>query len=256
MGLTIGPGRISFPELNPLQAPPRRVGGGAVKTRPALPFPLWNFNFYLGVRGKCVLAHSLPHIPPPPVSGGTQGAGHRQQSGHRPIFPLFSCSTKAAVAPRPWFSLGAPLARPLPPRPPMEQQQGHQAPERKGQKRKLEDAAASGGGEGAAGAGRDFGGDRAEAPSEYPQEVLEREVRTQVEVLNAAFSWKESDRSAAKRATHILAELAKNGALISWCHPRGLLSLWPEGCGLISCVDRVKSFLIICYKTFGGVCFL
>ncbi|CAA6669036.1 unnamed protein product [Spirodela intermedia] len=97
----------------------------------------------------------------------------------------------------------------------MEQQQGHQAPERKGQKRKLEDAAASAGERPAAAAAARLRGDRAEAPSEYPQEVLEREVRTQVEVLNAAFSWKESDRSAAKRATHILAELAKNEEMVN-----------------------------------------
>ena len=37
------------------------------------------------------------------------------------------------------------------------------------------------------------------------------EVSAQVNVLNTTFSWLEADRAAAKRATHVLAELAKNG---------------------------------------------
>lgn len=68
-------------------------------------------------------------------------------------------------------------------------------PERKGQKRKLEErdepeisAVATGGGE-----------------------ALLRAVAAQVSVLSSTFSWEEADRAAAKRATHILAELAKNG---------------------------------------------
>ncbi|XLR47397.1 hypothetical protein S83_032057, partial [Arachis hypogaea] len=36
-------------------------------------------------------------------------------------------------------------------------------------------------------------------------------VQEQVSILNSTFSWKESDRAAAKRATHTLADLAKNG---------------------------------------------
>ncbi|KAM7280003.1 hypothetical protein ACFE04_007137 [Oxalis oulophora] len=41
------------------------------------------------------------------------------------------------------------------------------------------------------------------------------EVTKQVKVLNSAFSWTESDRADAKRATHILAELAKNEEVVS-----------------------------------------
>ncbi|KAJ8431291.1 hypothetical protein Cgig2_026267 [Carnegiea gigantea] len=41
------------------------------------------------------------------------------------------------------------------------------------------------------------------------------DVGAQVQVLNAAFSWSESDRAAAKRATHHLSELAKNEELVN-----------------------------------------
>ncbi|XLS73132.1 hypothetical protein HN51_029997 [Arachis hypogaea] len=37
-------------------------------------------------------------------------------------------------------------------------------------------------------------------------------VQEQVSILNSTFSWKESDRAAAKRATHALTDLAKNGS--------------------------------------------
>ncbi|OAY83690.1 ARM repeat protein interacting with abf2, partial [Ananas comosus] len=45
------------------------------------------------------------------------------------------------------------------------------------------------------------------------QVALGREVRAQVEVLDRCLSWRFADRVAAKRATHVLAELAKNGAV-------------------------------------------
>lgn len=41
------------------------------------------------------------------------------------------------------------------------------------------------------------------------------DVGAQVQVLNTAFSWSESDRAAAKRATHHLSELAKNEELVN-----------------------------------------
>lgn len=45
-------------------------------------------------------------------------------------------------------------------------------------------------------------------------EALALEVRSQVLILNrCSYSWREPDRFAAKRATHVLAELAKNGML-------------------------------------------
>lgn len=69
------------------------------------------------------------------------------------------------------------------------------SPERKGLKRKLEEedeleisAVAAGG-----------------------IEALVSVVAAQVSVLSSTFSWKEADRAAAKRATRILAHLAKNG---------------------------------------------
>ncbi|KAK1277587.1 ARM REPEAT PROTEIN INTERACTING WITH ABF2 [Acorus gramineus] len=51
------------------------------------------------------------------------------------------------------------------------------------------------------------------APSS--EEALSKEVRAQVQILVLAFSWSESDRSAAKRAVHVLAELAKNEEMVN-----------------------------------------
>lgn len=46
-------------------------------------------------------------------------------------------------------------------------------------------------------------------------EALRREVAAQVDILSANFSWIEADRAAAKRATHLLAELAKNEEVVN-----------------------------------------
>ncbi|KAL2922554.1 ARM REPEAT PROTEIN INTERACTING WITH ABF2 [Bienertia sinuspersici] len=46
-------------------------------------------------------------------------------------------------------------------------------------------------------------------------EALRREVNAQVDILKANLSWSEVDRSSAKRATHLLAELAKNEEVVS-----------------------------------------
>ena len=77
-------------------------------------------------------------------------------------------------------------------------------PERKGHKRKLEE---------------EFEEEREIAvPTGDAKQALLTEVSAQVEILNSSFSWKEADRAAAKRATHVLAELAKNGIFpISTC---------------------------------------
>ncbi|XP_026438287.1 ARM REPEAT PROTEIN INTERACTING WITH ABF2-like isoform X1 [Papaver somniferum] len=93
--------------------------------------------------------------------------------------------------------------------------------ERKGLKRKLEAAAA---------------GDKEEehkvreissspSPSPLPcsdssatqinHQNLTIEVATQVDILNSTFSWNESHRASAKRATHVLAELAKNEEVVN-----------------------------------------
>ncbi|XP_020102633.1 ARM REPEAT PROTEIN INTERACTING WITH ABF2, partial [Ananas comosus] len=47
------------------------------------------------------------------------------------------------------------------------------------------------------------------------QVALGREVRAQVEVLDRCLSWRFADRVAAKRATHVLAELAKNEEVVN-----------------------------------------
>ncbi|KAJ6794270.1 ARM REPEAT PROTEIN INTERACTING WITH ABF2 [Iris pallida] len=79
-----------------------------------------------------------------------------------------------------------------------------EARQRKGQKRKLDEGTSSSSASAMA---------AAEAEEEIPppsEQTLEEEIETQVEVLRRCFSWVEADRAAAKRATHVLAELAKN----------------------------------------------
>ncbi|XP_017611823.1 ARM REPEAT PROTEIN INTERACTING WITH ABF2-like isoform X2 [Gossypium arboreum] len=74
-------------------------------------------------------------------------------------------------------------------------------PERKGQKRKLEE---------------EIQEDREiSLPTGAARRALLAEVTAQVTVLESAFTWRESDRSAAKRSTHVLAELAKNEEVVN-----------------------------------------
>ncbi|XP_022738667.1 ARM REPEAT PROTEIN INTERACTING WITH ABF2-like isoform X2 [Durio zibethinus] len=74
-------------------------------------------------------------------------------------------------------------------------------PERKGQKRKLEE---------------EIQEDREiSLPSSDARCALLAEVTAQVNVLDSAFSWREPDRAAAKRAAHVLAELAKNEEVVN-----------------------------------------
>lgn len=82
----------------------------------------------------------------------------------------------------------------------LQKRQDQGQPERKGQKRKLEE---------------EFEEEReiSVPPSGEAHQALSGEVTAQVNILNTTFSWKEADRAAAKRATHVLAELAKNGTL-------------------------------------------
>lgn len=72
--------------------------------------------------------------------------------------------------------------------------------ERKGQKRKLEEEIEE--------KQREIS---AAVPFGDAREALLYEVTAQVNILNSTFSWNEADRAAAKRATHVLAEFAKNG---------------------------------------------
>ncbi|KAK8548565.1 hypothetical protein V6N13_054650 [Hibiscus sabdariffa] len=73
--------------------------------------------------------------------------------------------------------------------------------ERKGQKRKLEEEIQE---------DRDMS-----LPTGDARCALLAEVAAQVTALDSAFSWTESDRATAKRATHVLAELAKNEEVVN-----------------------------------------
>ncbi|KAK3027242.1 hypothetical protein RJ639_041660 [Escallonia herrerae] len=83
-------------------------------------------------------------------------------------------------------------------------------PERKGKKQRLE---------------RGLNGDRDNSVSPPPptttcsgddgHRTLLGEVRAQVDVLSSTFSWLEADRAAAKHATHVLAQLAKNEEVVN-----------------------------------------
>ncbi|XP_054822050.1 ARM REPEAT PROTEIN INTERACTING WITH ABF2-like [Prosopis cineraria] len=75
--------------------------------------------------------------------------------------------------------------------------------ERKGQKRKLEEELEV------------ESEISAPAPTGDVGKALLAEVKAQVDVLDSTFSWRESDRAAAKRATHVLAELAKNEEVVN-----------------------------------------
>ncbi|KAF7837264.1 ARM REPEAT PROTEIN INTERACTING WITH ABF2-like [Senna tora] len=84
----------------------------------------------------------------------------------------------------------------------LQKRQDQSPPERKGQKRKLED---------------DFGDEReiSAPPTGDARDAILAEVTAQVEILDSNFSWREADRAAAKRATHVLAELAKNEEVVN-----------------------------------------
>ncbi|KAF5202753.1 Arm repeat protein interacting with abf2 [Thalictrum thalictroides] len=76
--------------------------------------------------------------------------------------------------------------------------------ERKGQKRKLDEESLE------LEEDREFSRSSPDA-----RQTIVSEVDIQVEILGTTFSWKEFDRSAAKRATHVLAELAKNEDVVN-----------------------------------------
>lgn len=84
------------------------------------------------------------------------------------------------------------------------------AHQRKGQKRKLEDPSSSSSATAMVIDIEERAG-RGEIHHHLCPQTLPLEVKSHVDVLLSRFSWQESDRLAAKRATHVLAELAKNG---------------------------------------------
>ncbi|KAJ6431390.1 hypothetical protein OIU84_018804 [Salix udensis] len=82
-------------------------------------------------------------------------------------------------------------------------------PERKGQKRKLEEEIEE--------EQREISAveEAAAAPYGEARKVILNEVYAQVDILNSTFSWNEAHRATAKRATHVLAELAKNEEVVN-----------------------------------------
>lgn len=60
--------------------------------------------------------------------------------------------------------------------------------------------------------GNDRGSVGAESPATSQQDLM-RDIRAQVEILDSVFSAAEQDRASAKRAIHVLSELAKNGTV-------------------------------------------
>ncbi|CAN0856656.1 ARM REPEAT PROTEIN INTERACTING WITH ABF2 [Linum grandiflorum] len=78
-------------------------------------------------------------------------------------------------------------------------------PERKGQKRKLEEEIKE----------EQPGISPSSAACSDARHAILSEVAVQVNILDSAFSWLEADRSAAKRATHVLADLAKNDEVVN-----------------------------------------
>ncbi|XLU41854.1 hypothetical protein S245_036668, partial [Arachis hypogaea] len=47
------------------------------------------------------------------------------------------------------------------------------------------------------------------------RDAILADIQEQVSILNSTFSWKESDRAAAKCATHVLVDLAKNEEVVN-----------------------------------------
>ncbi|KAJ6911023.1 hypothetical protein NC652_021613 [Populus alba x Populus x berolinensis] len=92
----------------------------------------------------------------------------------------------------------------------LKKHQDQRLPERKGQKRKLEEEIKEG--KRVISAAEE---EEAAAPYGEARRVILNEVYTQVNILNSTFSWHETHRGAAKRATHILAELAKNEEVVN-----------------------------------------
>lgn len=93
----------------------------------------------------------------------------------------------------------------------LQRRQDQSPPQRKGRKRKLE---------------QEIDDDREiSTPSGETRKALLLEVSAQFNILNSTFSWNEADRASAKRATHVLADLAKNGKKFMFCYDNLLSDL-------------------------------
>lgn len=100
-----------------------------------------------------------------------------------------------------------------------QRRQGPSVPERKGQKRKLDEETVIGDEQQQQQQQqqqREISPSSAGTSSSDARQALLCEVSAQVNVLTNTFSWLEADRAAAKRATHVLAELAKNEEVVNW----------------------------------------
>ncbi|KAF6984616.1 hypothetical protein CFC21_002591 [Triticum aestivum] len=108
------------------------------------------------------------------------------------------------------------------------EQQKPQRPRRKAQKRRIDDEAAASAAAAAAAVLSPLGSADADDDNEddegsvgpeiccrQSQVAVAREVRTQVDALHHCFSWRHADRATAKRATSVLAELAKNEEMVN-----------------------------------------
>uniref|UniRef100_A0A6M2EDN0 BTB domain-containing protein n=1 Tax=Populus davidiana TaxID=266767 RepID=A0A6M2EDN0_9ROSI len=91
----------------------------------------------------------------------------------------------------------------------LKKHQDQRLPERKGQKRKLEEEIGE--------EQREISAveEAAAAPYGEARKVILNEVYAQVNILNSNFSWDEAHRATAKRATHVLAEIAKNEEVVN-----------------------------------------
>ncbi|KAL5785491.1 hypothetical protein ACOSQ2_007883 [Xanthoceras sorbifolium] len=96
----------------------------------------------------------------------------------------------------------------------MERRQDQSGPERKGQKRKLEEEIVIG--DDQQQQQLEISSSLSSVHASDARQALLCEVSAQVNILNTTFSWFEADRAAAKRATHVLAELAKNEEVVNW----------------------------------------
>lgn len=79
-------------------------------------------------------------------------------------------------------------------------------------------------------------------PTADERAALLSDVAEQVSILESTFTWNEADRSAAKRATHALADLAKNGkkSMPPPISPRVAAFVW--------IAVSVWCFLLLCFR--------
>ncbi|XP_068489940.1 ARM REPEAT PROTEIN INTERACTING WITH ABF2-like isoform X1 [Phaseolus vulgaris] len=110
----------------------------------------------------------------------------------------------------------------------LQRRQDQSLSQRKGQKRKLDDEH------------HDEGQISAAPPTADERAALLYDVAEQVSVLESTFTWNEVDRSAAKRATHALADLAKNEEVVNVIVEGGAIPALVKHLQAPPLVDRVE----------------